>query len=59
MAKIPPHKRRVRGRWKPVKGYSRPDRGIGKRRIIAKKPVSLYPVRDEYGQLKGFARKRG
>ena len=56
---VPKHKRRVKGKWKLVRGYTRVNRGLGKKRIIAKTPTKLYLIRDEYGQLKGYSGKKG
>jgi len=41
---------------KYVTGYSRKKRPKSKKRILAKKPVKLIPVRDAYGRVMGFRR---
>ena len=53
---VPPH------RWRHGKsgrhpGYWRFKRPKGKKRIVGKKIPNLYPVRDEYGQWRGFTSK--
>lgn len=40
-----------------VRPYKRAKRPEGKRKIISKKPVKLYQIRDEFGQVKGFSSK--
>jgi len=52
--KVKAHKRK----GKKVKSYLRKNRGKGKKRIIRKKAVKLYPIVDEFGQFKGWSRKR-
>jgi len=50
-------KRYVRN-GKYVSGYERKKRPKSKKRIPAKKPIKLIPLRDEYGRVMGFRRKR-
>jgi hypothetical protein len=58
---IPRYRRRIkRGSSKRVSGggclvRKRPK---GKKRLIGKNPVKLYPVYDEYGRRQGWSRKR-
>ena len=39
-------------------GFSRAKRPVSKVRIIDKKPVKLFPVRDEFGRIQGFKPRR-
>ena len=39
-------------------GYWRPLRPKGRKLKVGDKPVELYPVRDQYGHLRGWKRKR-
>lgn len=60
--RIPKHQQRYkkgkRRVWKTKRAHRRKKRGKGKKRIVGKKPVKLYPIRDEFGQLMGFKRKK-
>jgi len=42
---------------KKVDGYYRKKRPKGKKRIIDKKPMTSYAVRDEYGRIIDYVRK--
>jgi len=53
--KVKSHKRG----GKKVKGYLRNKRPKGKRKMISRKPVKLYPIRDEYGRVLGFSKNPG
>lgn len=53
---IKPH-RWKRGKNKRHPGYYRKKRPKGKKKIISKKPVKLYPIRDEYGRILGYSNK--
>lgn len=57
--KVKSYTRKVKGRRQKVKGFTREHPKKGKKRIIGKKPVKLYPVLDEYGHRLGWSRKRG
>ena len=59
MSKIPKYKRRINGKKTSVKAHSRKDRPKGKKRIISKKPVRLYLIQDEFGQILGYSNKPG
>jgi hypothetical protein len=42
---------------KKIRPHKRKYRGLGKKRIVGKTPVKLYPVYDEYRQFRGWKRK--
>jgi len=56
--KISGYTKKGYGRRIKVRQYHRRNRPKGKRRIISKKPVRLYPIRDEYGMIHGYSTKR-
>lgn len=41
---------------KYVSSYERNKRPKSKKRIVSKKAVKLFPIRDEYGRVMGFKR---
>jgi len=54
---VRPHKWR-RGKAGKHPGYYRNKRPKGKRLIVGKKPVKLYPIRDNQGFFRGWKRKK-
>ena len=45
------------GKRVPVEGFKREPRPKGKKKIISKKPIKLFPVKDEFGRFLGFSNK--
>ncbi len=56
VVRVPHYRRRIDGKLKEVSGYTRPERK-GKKSIVDRKRA-YYPVRDEFGQIKGYTRKK-
>lgn len=47
------YRRKVGSKTVTVDSHMRKSNPVGKKRIVDKKPVKLYPVRDQYGHILG------
>lgn len=56
MAKVFVKKHKWKGRLVP--SYWRKKRPKGKKRIVGKAPIKLYPVTDEFGRRMGWSKKK-
>lgn len=56
--KVSPYLRHVKGKKQKVKGFTREHPKKGKKRVVGKKPIRFYVVRDQYGHFVGWTRKR-
>ena len=57
MVDVKGYSRRDRGKLIKVPRHHRKKRPIGKKRIVDKKPVRLYAIRDENGHILGYKSK--
>ena len=57
VVRISHYKRHINGRLTDVGGYTRSSRPASKKKIVDKSRA-YYPVRDEFGQIKGYVRRR-